>query len=105
LAVQARLLSGRDVLPDRTRRLAACQQTQPLSVHRAAAAAARGGGFSGDAGGDGLVSAPSGRVLRWPAGGNAVLPHPPDKSAVLVCRLLASATAPPLRSRLRKSER
>ena len=52
LPVQAGLLPGRDVLPDRTRRLAARQQPQPLPVHRPAAAPAWRGRLAGHAGGD-----------------------------------------------------
>ena len=54
LPVQAGLLPRRDVLPDRTRRLAARQQPQPLPVHRPAAAPAGRGRLAGHAGGDGL---------------------------------------------------
>ena len=68
LSVQARRASGRDVVPARAGDVVARAQSQPLPAHRAAAAAARRGGFSADAGGNRLNGAAGGGVRprdRW----------------------------------------
>jgi len=98
LPVQAGLLSRRDVLPDRTRRLAACQQPQPLPVHRPAAAPAWRGGLAGHAGGDGLTAHGRRPQERY-------VSAPPDRSLVFWFRLSISAWAPPRDTSRRKSER